>query len=160
MRFVYARSGFAFCCLALALLSLVGCASGPKLVAPRLTLVSANMVSADVFAQQFRVRLHVENPNDRELPIKSIEYKLFLEGDGFADGTSEASFVVPANGEKEFDLTLETNFVSSIGRLLSRLAGTSRTTIEYSLTGSVVIDKTFSPKLNFAETGTVDLGRR
>ncbi|HTE41225.1 MAG TPA: LEA type 2 family protein [Steroidobacteraceae bacterium] len=161
MRLTQVRRGFAFICLLLCTPVLIlGCASGPKFVAPKLTLVTASMMSADVFAQQFRVRLHVDNPNDRELPIRSIEYKLFLEGDGFAEGTSEASFVVPANGEKEFDLTMQTNFVSSIGRLLSRMSGTNRSSVQYSLTGKVIIDKRFGPKLDFAETGTVDLGRK
>jgi len=133
---------------------------GTKLQVPRLTVIGANMTSADIFSQQFRVRVHVENPNARTLPIKSIDYKLFLEGDYFAQGESEAPFVVPANGEKEFDLVMSTNFVSSIGRLLSRLNGTNNSTIQYTFTGNVVVDTTFSPKLKFAESGTVDLGRR
>ena len=128
--------------------------------APRLTVVAASMTSADVFSQQFRVRIRAENPNSMALPIKSIDYELFLEGYSFAEGISDASFVVPANGDKEFDLTVRTNFVSSIGRLLSRLTGDSRTTIQYSFVGSVVADMAFSPKLKFSETGTVDLARR
>jgi len=146
--------------LLLGLFLLGGCATGSKLVAPRLTLVNASLVSADVFAQQFRVRLRVENPNARELPIKGIDYKLFLEGDGFAEGKTEAGFTVPANGDKEFDLTMQTNFVSSIGRLLSRLNGASGNTVRYTLVGNVIVDTMFSPKLAFTESGTVDLGRR
>ncbi len=138
-----------------------GCASmGTTLQAPRLTVVAANMASADVFSQQFRVRVHVENPNDRTLPIKSIDYKLFLEGDNFAEGMSDAPFIVPANGEKEFDLTMRTNFVSSVGRLLSRLTGTNNRTVQYVFSGSVVVDTLFSPKLNFTESGAVDLSQR
>jgi LEA14-like dessication related protein len=136
------------------------CASWSKLQAPRLTIVSASMTSSDVFSQQFRVRVHVQNPNARELPIKRLEYKLFLEGDSFADGQSDAAFVVPANGETEFDLALNTNFVSSIGRLLSRLTGTDRRDIQYNFEGSVVVDLPFSPKIKFAERGIVNLPRR
>jgi LEA14-like dessication related protein len=142
--------------------ALLGACTGmsSKVQAPRLTIVSANMTSADIFTQQFRVRVHAENPNDSALPIKSIDYKLFLEGDSFAEGVSEAPFVVPAKGEKEFDLTMRTNFVSSIGRLLSRLNGTSSNVIQYAFAGTVVVDMRFSPKLKFAESGTVDLGRK
>jgi len=147
-----------------ALLLLVGwlpaCVNSPKFETPRLTLLSAGMVSADVFAQQFRVRLKVENPNARDLPIKAIDYQLFLEGDSFAEGMSAAPFLVPANGEKEFDLMMQTNFVSSIGRLLSRLNGVSRSEVQYTLTGKVILDMPFSPALKFAESGAVDLGRR
>lgn len=145
----------------LATLGISSCASTPdKLQPPHLTVVSASMTSADVFSQQFRVRIHVANPNTVALPVKSIHYELFLEGDDFAEGDSDAPFSVPANGEQEFDLAVRTHFVSSIGRLLSRLSGSNRAVVQYTLSGHVVIDKTFSPKLKFAENGTVDLGRR
>jgi LEA14-like dessication related protein len=88
--------------LLLALLMLNACVS-TRFEAPRLSIVNVGMVSADVFSQQFRIRLHVQNPNDRELPIKGIEYELFLQGDSFAEGISNQPFVVPALGEAEFD---------------------------------------------------------
>ena len=154
------RIGFRLGSIAMVLSLLSGCAGlTDDLQAPRLSLVSANMTSADVFSQQFRVRVKAENPNARALPIKGIDYKLFLEGDSFAEGLSAAPFSVPANGEREFDLTMRTNFVSSIGRLLSRLTGTGNRTVQYTFTGSVTVDMPFSPKLKFAESGMVDLGR-
>jgi len=138
-----------------------GCASmSGKFDAPRLSLVAASMASTDVFSQQFRVRVRVENPNAVDLPIKRINYTLLLEGDSFAEGVSEAPFVVPANGEKEFDLNMQTHFVSSIARLLSRLTGTNRTTIAYTFTGDVTVDATFSPTLKFTESGAVDLAKK
>ncbi|HYM35072.1 MAG TPA: LEA type 2 family protein [Steroidobacteraceae bacterium] len=131
-----------------------------KLQTPHLAIISASMVSADVFSQKFNVRVHVQNPNARTLPIKKIEYKLFLEGDSFAEGQSDAAFAVPANGETEFDLAVNTNFVSSIGRLLSRLSGTDRREIQYNFEGTVIVDLPFNPKIKFNEVGTVDLSRR
>ena len=129
---------------------------GPKIEVPRLTLVRVAMTSADIFNQQFLVRIHVENPNDRELPIKGIDYKLFLEGDSFAEGLSNKPFVVPALGETEFDMTVRTNFVSGAGRLLSRLNG--RTQVQYVVEGKVLTDIGIAKKIPFQETGTVDLG--
>ena len=133
-----------------------GCATS-RLQAPQLTIVGASMISADVFSQQFRVRVHVHNPNDRTLPIKAIQYNLFLEGDSFADGESAAPFVVPANGEQEFDLAVHTHFVSSIGRLMSRLTGTDRNAVQYNFEGSIIVDMPFSPKIKFNQVGMVDL---
>lgn len=145
----------------MALLALGGCAGmGAKFESPHVTIVGADMVSADMFTQQFRVRVHVDNPNDRALPIKKIDYELFLEGDSFAEGSSLAPFLVPARGEHEFDMTLRTNFVSSVARLLSRINGSDSNVIRYTFVGDVVLDATFSPKLHFSENGTVDLGRR
>lgn len=144
--------------LGLLLLSLAGCSSlGPKLEAPRLSLVNVGMVSADIFSQQFRVRMRVQNPNDREIPVKGIDYELFLQGDSFAEGVASEPFVVPALGENEFDLILRTNFVSSIGRLMSRMNGRDGNKVDYSITGKVLVDLPFVKAIPFRDSGTVDL---
>ena len=116
-------------------LLLSSCAS-LQFKSPKLSVVSVGMVSADVFSQQFRIRLHVHNPNTIELPIKGIEYTLFLQGDRFAEGATEQAFVVPAMGEAEFDALIKTNFMSSIGRLLSKLNSGDQGKIQYAFEGS------------------------
>jgi LEA14-like dessication related protein len=128
----------------------------PDMAVPKLTLVRVAMTSADVFNQQFLVRVHVENPNDRELPITGLDYKLFLEGDSFAEGVSNKAFTVPANGETEFDMTVRTNFMSGVGRLLSRLNG--RDQVQYVVEGKVLTDISMLKKIPFQESGTVSLG--
>lgn len=142
---------------AIALLAvLAGCSAfAPKLETPHVTLVNVAMTSADIFNQQFLVKLHVQNPNDRDLPVKGFEYELFLEGDSFAEGTSNKAFVIPALGETDFDLTVRTNFVSSLGRLVSRLNG--RTKVNYQVEGKVLTDIGMFNKIPFRESGTVDL---
>lgn len=127
----------------------------PELEAPRLALVSVAMTSADIFNQQFLIRVNIENPNDRELPVTGLDYKLFLEGDGFAEGMLKRPFIVPANGETDFDITVRTNFVSGIGRLLSRLNG--RTQVNYAVEGKLLTDIRFLKKIPFNETGSVNL---
>jgi LEA14-like dessication related protein len=136
-------------------LFLSGCAAlRPDLQVPRLSLVSVAMTSADIFNQQFVVKVNVENPNDRELPITGIDYKLFLEGDSFAEGVSKKPFTVPAQGDIDFDLTVRTNFVSGAGRLLSRLNG--RDQVNYVVEGKVLTDISMLKKIPFQETGTVN----
>jgi LEA14-like dessication related protein len=143
----------ALCALAMCL---AACSAfGPKIQVPRLTLVRVAMTSADIFNQQFLVRVHVQNPNDRELPVRGIDYKLFLEGDSFAEGLSNQPFVVPAMGETEFDMTVRTNFVSGLGRLVSRLNG--RDQVQYVVEGKVLTDLGMLKKIPFQETGTVSL---
>jgi len=140
-----------------AVLIAAGCSSlGPKIETPRLTIVRVAMTSADIFNQQFLVRLHVQNPNDRDLPVRGIDYKLFLQGDSFAEGVAAKPFVVPALGETEFDMTVRTNFVSGVGRLLTRLNG--RDQVEYILEGKVLTDLGMIKTIPFQESGTVSLG--
>ncbi|MGC3981669.1 MAG: LEA type 2 family protein [Steroidobacteraceae bacterium] len=138
-------------------LSLLNACVSTKFEAPRLAVVNVGMVSADVFSQQFRIRLHVQNPNDRELPIKGIEYKLFLQGDSFAEGLSAQPFVVPALGEAEFDTLVTTNFMSSVGRLLSKLNSSDGNRVQYTFTGKVMLSKGLLRSLPFSEQGIVDL---
>ena len=135
-------------------LCLAAC-STPKLAAPKLALVSVAMTSADIFNQQFMVRVNVENPNDRELPITGIDYKLFLEGDSFAEGLSNKPFTVPANGNIDFDMIVRTNFVSGAGRLISRLNG--RDQVQYVVEGKVLTDISGLKRVPFQESGTVSL---
>jgi LEA14-like dessication related protein len=135
-------------------LCLTAC-STPKLAVPKLALVSVSMTSADIFNQQFMVRVNVQNPNDRELPITGIDYKLFLEGDSFSEGLSSKPFTVPANGETDFDMIVRTNFVSSAGRLVSRLNG--RDQVQYVVEGKVLTDLSGLKKIPFQETGTISL---
>lgn len=127
----------------------------PELEAPRLALIHVAMTSADIFNQQFLVRVNIQNPNDRELKITGLDYTLFLEGDGFAEGVLNKPFKVPAEGEADFDMTVKTNFVSGIGRLLSRLNG--RTQVNYTLQGKLLTDIRFLKKIPFEETGSVNL---
>lgn len=141
---------------ALLLGCLTSCSTlGPKFEAPQLDVVRIAMTSGDIFSQNFLVHLNVKNPNDRELPIKAIEYKLFLQGDSFAEGTNSRPFVVPANGETDFDMTVRTNFVSGVARLLTRLNGKSK--VEYIIEGAVHLQSGMLRTIPFQESGVVDL---
>ena len=137
-------------------LCLTACsAMGPKLAVPKLALVTVAMTSADIFNQQFLVRVNVQNPNDRELPITGIDYKLFLEGDSFSEGVSNKPFTVPAQGDIDFDMVVRTNFVSGAARLMSRLNGSDQ--VQYVVEGKILTDISMMKKIPFQETGTVNL---
>lgn len=148
-------------CLALFAVALLGaCSTLPsKLVSPKVNLVSIQMMSTDMFAQKFRVRVKVENPNDLELPVKGLEYQILLMGDSFAEGNSTDRFVLPANGEAEFDMIVTTNFVSSLGRLISRVGGGKLENLDYEITGDVLLEKGMVRKIPFAHHGQVDIAK-
>lgn len=146
--------------LTIMLLVLSGCAVTSDFKPPRLTLVSVGLVSGDVFSQQFRMRLHVDNPNNVELPIKSIEYTLTLQGYNFAEGQSEQTFLVPAHGETEFDTLLSTNFVSSIVRVLGTLNDSKDNQVQYTFSGKIHLSKGLVRNIPFNESGTAPLNAK
>jgi LEA14-like dessication related protein len=131
-------------------------------VAARLTLIVALLVglsSCSAFRPELEpprlALIHIAMTNKQELKIKGLDYTLFLEGDGFAEGLLNKPFTIPAEGETDFDMTVKTNFVSGIGRLLSRLNG--RTQVNYSVEGKLLTDIRFLKKIPFQETGSVNL---
>jgi Conserved secreted protein len=137
---------------------LAGCSTfAPKLETPDLELLGIQMMSTDMFAQKFRVRVKVENPNDMELPVRGLEYQIFLMGDSFAEGNSTDRFVVPAKGEAEFDMVITTNFVSSLGRLISRVGGGKLENLDYEIAGQVLLDKGMVKKVPFSKHGKVNI---
>ena len=120
------------------LIALASCATfGPKLETPTISLMSLQMTSGDMFSQLFKARVKVENPNDIAVPVENIEYKVFLMGDRFGEGTTDQAFVLPARGEAEFDMMLTTDFVSALGRLVSRMGGNKLENVEYEVTGKL-----------------------
>jgi len=56
-------------------------------------------------------------------------------------------------------MTVTTNFVSSFGRLLSRVGGGKLEDIEYELAGTLLVDKGMVRKIPFNKRGTLDFTR-
>mgnify|MGYP000851034451 CR=1 FL=1 len=146
--------------LLLAAWLLAGCAGlGPKLESPKVSILNVQMLTTDMFAQKFKVRLKVENPNSLELKVTGLDYQILLMGDSFAEGNSSDKFLLPARGEAEFDMNVTTNFVSSLGRLISRMGGGKLEDIDYEIVGTVFVDKGMIKKIPFHDRGKVNFGK-
>lgn len=140
--------------LAAALLS--ACALAPKLEAPKLSIVDAQVLSTDLWSQRLKLRLRVQNPNDRALPVKGLEYTIEVEGQQFASGESAASFVVPAMGQAEFDTNVTTNLAGALMKLLSHGPNAGHD-VSYRLSGKVSLSEGFLRSIPFDERGTFKL---
>jgi len=140
---------------ALACLTLAGCAALPKLEAPKLSVITMKMQSADIFSQRLQIRMRVLNPNARELPIKGIEYRIEVNDAELAQGLTDTPFVVPAMGEAEFDVQVTANLASALARILSRRG--AQDTLDYRLIGSVSLSSGFLRRIPFDERGSVKL---
>ena len=135
---------------------LASCTTLGDLETPRIQVVNVQMLSTDMFAQRFKVRVQVQNPNTIELPIEGLDYTILMMGDSFAEGVSSDHFLLPALGDAEFDMLVTTNFVSSFGRLLSRVGGGKLENIDYEIAGKIFVDKGMLRKIPFSHRGTVD----
>lgn len=142
-------------CAALAFALAAGCASVANLQAPDLSVVSMKLQSADLFEQRLLVRMKVQNPNDRELPIKAITYRIEVDQAQFAQGETNTPFTVPALGEAEFDVQVRANLAGALSKFLSRKK--DQDTLEYRLVGDVSLASGFLRRIPFDERGSVKL---
>jgi LEA14-like dessication related protein len=144
--------------LALTTLSFgAGCASvAPKLETPHLEVIGVELLDAQFSEQRFNVRVKVQNPNDRELPIRGLSYRMQLAGEEFGTGQSNKAFTVPARGEAEFDMTVTTNLATSLLKILPKLERNPGS-LDYAITGKVSTDWTFLRTIPFSEKGTLPM---
>jgi LEA14-like dessication related protein len=141
--------------LAFFMVVVAGCASTFKLQPPQLTVVSMQVQSADLFSQRMLVHMRVVNPNARELPVKSINYRIEVGGADFAHGLADKPFVVPAMGEAEFDVQVTANLANALSQILGRKS--SRDSLDYRLIGTVSLSSGFLRRIPFDEHGSVKL---
>ena len=142
--------------LATSALALAGCSTlGYKLEAPQLSVVQVELVKGDLLQQNLRVRLHVRNPNRRELSVSGITYEIEVAGEKFAHGESERDFVVPALGETEFDVGVTANAAGVLLRLAT--GGIRSDAVDYRLVGTVKLKSGLLRSLPFEQRGKVNL---
>ena len=133
------------------------CALAPKLELPQVSIADVQVVSGDLWSQRLKVRLHVQNPNDRALPVRSIEYHIQIEGEEFASGESVASFVVPPLGQAEFDMTVNTNLAGALLKVLARGPAGLGHEIPYRLSGKVSLSEGWWRSIPFDQRGSFKL---
>jgi LEA14-like dessication related protein len=140
------------------LLALSGCSLfGPRLQTPKLSVVSVEIQKGSLWSQQLKVRMQVQNPNDRPLPIKGLTYVLEVNGQESAHGESAASFVVPALGEAEFDMNVTANLAGTLIAMLGHGSDTMGQSVVYHLSGKVSLSEGLLRSVPFDEHGTIKL---
>lgn len=127
----------------------------PKLSPPTLAIVNVQLLKSDLWEQHLKVRMRVDNPNNRTLPVKGLAYTIDLAGQELASGVSGASFVVPANGEAEFDMNVTANMAGALFKLLGRAGGSEA--IEYRIAGKVSLSEGLLRTVPFEQRGTFKL---
>ena len=119
---------------------LTGCASmGGLSEPPRVSLVGIEPVDFQIFEQRFRITLRVQNPNDRDITIRGLDYEIVVNDRVFAQGVSGKPVTIPAWGEN----TAELEVVSTLQRFMEQieqLGIRGEPTIDYSISGHASVD--------------------
>jgi LEA14-like dessication related protein len=141
-----------FLALCLAACSLVA----PKFNRPNVSVLSIDMRGGNLLQQSFAVKLNVQNPNDRALPVSGLSVELNVDGERIASGVSDRAFVVPAFGESEFDMTIKANMALALLKLANKM-DRQTDSIDYDVSGAAHIDLPFLRDLAFHQTGSLSL---
>lgn len=128
-----------------------------RLQAPDIQPTSVELIEVQLDQQRFKVGMHVQNPNDRDLPIKSANCTLEIQGVEVGRGEIDGPFRVPAHGEIDIDMVVTTNAVASLPNLILRLAQGGAQMPSYRLSGSVNPDIAWLPPIPFAKSGQITL---
>lgn len=137
---------------------LAGCAAlVPQLETPKLSVVNVEVTKTELWEQRMKVRLRVQNPNDRSLPVKGLTAKLEVAGEELATGVTAASFEVPALGEAEFDMDMTAHMAGALIKLLGRKGETLGDAIDYRVTGKLSLSAGLLRSIPFEETGSFNL---
>jgi LEA14-like dessication related protein len=138
-------------------LSLGACSLlAPKFNRPNVTVISITLRGGSLLQQNFAVKLNIQNPNDRPLPVHGLHAELNVGGEQIANGVSDRAVVIPARGESEFDLNITANLALALLKLADR-AHQHADAIDYDLTGAASLDLPFLRNLPFHQTGTFKL---
>jgi LEA14-like dessication related protein len=139
----------------LVFLWLGGCQTlAPKLVPPTLAITDVTLQGGNLRNEQVRLQVHVTNPNDRSISVRSIVANIDLAGMPFASGTNEAPFTLPANGATDVALDVTANVSRA---LLVMAGGLGHRTVAYHLYGELHLQRTLVRTIHFAHDGRVRL---
>ncbi len=128
----------------------------PKFNRPNVTVTSIELRGGNLLQQNFAVKLNIQNPNARPLPVRGLRAELNVGGEPIASGISDRAVEIPAFGAAEFDLTITANLALALLKLADR-ANQHADSIDYDLTGAASIDLPFLRNLPFHQTGSFKL---
>jgi LEA14-like dessication related protein len=136
--------------------ALAGCAAIPvNLKTPEVSFLGLHAVEASVFEQKLQVRMKVHNPNTIDLPVNGLDVDIELADEPFAHGVTAREFVVPAQGEAEFDMLVTANAATALLKLAS--SGGKTEDVRYKLKGKLSTKLGLLRTIPFEETGTLPL---
>jgi len=92
-------------------LGLGGCASwfADDTLAPAVHLVKVEVVRAKLLEQKFILHFRIDNPNDSELTVRGLEYRVHLADMLLAEGEHEHWITVGAKSSAFYKVPIRTN---------------------------------------------------
>lgn len=100
---------------------------------PKVALAGIVLEDLGLFEQRFQLALRVSNPNDTELTIDGLDFKLELNGKAFASGESREAVTLPRKGDVLVKLKVKTRLVGILDQI--KLLQTGEKPLSYRMLG-------------------------
>jgi len=100
-------------------------------------IVSIYIIQADLVNTQFEAVLKIDNPNNFNAELSSINYELYGNGMLWAEGTAENTILVPAEGFSETRFRFSMNFINMNRSLLDDVINMRR--VQYRFKGNAQV---------------------
>lgn len=121
---------------------------------PDVRLIKVDVIRAKLLEQHFVLRFRIDNPNSVSLPVRGLDYSVYLNEVKLAEGESSTWFTVPAHGHHEFDVPVRTNLWRHLRRIV-KLLEKPEEPISYRLTGEVKTGFLFGRNVQVARNGEI-----
>ena len=103
-----------------AVLTLSGCASWfMKGEAPEVLVTNVTPLHASAFEQRLQVNLRIRNPNDVDLAVTGIDFRLDLNGNRLVRGLGNKELIVPRLSDSVTSVETSTSTIQVVRQLLS-----------------------------------------
>lgn len=137
------------------LVTLTGCAYvSPNYEHPNVELTSVNMLPPTGFEQNFEVGLKLINPNNFELPLNGISYRINLLGETLAQGVTSDIPTVPAYGESRFTVSVSTSLIGGL-QVIKALMNTQGQDVTYQLEAKLDVAIPLVPNMTVTHEGVI-----
>ncbi|ROM99208.1 LEA type 2 family protein [Pseudomonas brassicacearum] len=105
------------------LLSLSGCASwfANDTLDPQVHLLKVEVVRAKLLEQKFMLYFRVDNPNDSDLTVRGLVYRIHLNEFLLAEGESSKWFTVDPKSSSYFEVPIRTNLWQHLREVVKML---------------------------------------
>lgn len=143
-------AGFFLLCV----LSLPACSSLVDRIVPEppdVELVGIELVKASLLQQSFNLTLNVRNRNAQALSIQDTQFSVVINGEEFASGISKTPLELPAYGEDQVSVRVNSGLLKILDNLGKVQGGEG---LDYRLEGSVKVAG-IPVRIPFSRDGTL-----
>ena len=123
---------------------------------PRVFVEDIQPMGGGLLSQRFLITLRLQNPNDRDLNVRGLDFQLDLNDTRFASGVSNQRVAIPGLGSATVQVEAST---STIDLLVQAFRLSERPRLDYNLYGKVHIEDIFGGAVSFEDGGEITLDK-